>query len=105
MYAGVPTTCPVCVSDPVAASMRARDAEVGDERLPVAEQDVLGLDVAMDDAVPVRVVERERDLARDPERVVDGSWRSRVSRSRSDSPSTNGMVNQSDPPRRPSRRR
>ena len=29
---------------------RERDAEVGDERMPAVQQDVLGLDVAVDDA-------------------------------------------------------
>ena len=48
---------------------RERDAEVGDERVPVLQQDVLRLDVAMDDAVPVRVVERVGDLARDARRA------------------------------------
>ena len=48
-----------------------RDAEVGDQRLAVVQQDVLGLDVAVDDAVAVRVVERGGDLAGDPDRVVD----------------------------------
>ena len=32
---------------------RARDAEVGDDRPVAGEEDVLGLDVAVDDAVPV----------------------------------------------------
>ena len=36
------------------------------------EQDVLGFDVAMDHAVPVRRVEAIRDLARDAHRLVDG---------------------------------
>ena len=62
------------------------------------EQDVLGLDVAVDDAVLVGVVERAGRLARRCGAASStGSWRSRRSRSRSDSPSTNGMVNQSWP--------
>ena len=48
-----------------------RDAEVRDERVPALQQNVLGLDVAMDHAVLVRVVERVGDLARDAQRVVD----------------------------------
>ena len=48
-----------------------RDAEVGHHRLPLVEQDVLGLDVAVDHALAMRVIERARDLAREPHRVVD----------------------------------
>ena len=44
---------------------RGGDAEVGHDGLVAVEQDVLGLDVAVDDAVPVRVVQREPDLAGD----------------------------------------
>ncbi len=67
---------------PLLAPLRqgARDTEVGDERVSLAQQDVVGLDVAMDHALVVRVVER---------------CDSRSSRARSDSPATNGMVNQS----------
>ncbi len=36
------------------------------------QEDVLGLDVAMDDVVPVRVVERSADFGRDAHRVRDG---------------------------------
>ncbi len=49
-----------------------RDPEVGDERLSVVQENVLGLDVAVNDTAPVRIVERARDLGRDAERVVDG---------------------------------
>src|SRR5207249_2017747 len=38
-----------------------RDAEVRDDGLTRLEQDVLGLEVAMNDAVPVRIIERARD--------------------------------------------
>src|SRR3954470_9551580 len=48
-----------------------RDPEVGDQCLAILEEDVLGLDVAVNDAVPVRVVERAGDLAGDSQRVVD----------------------------------
>ena len=51
---------------------RERDAEVRDQRPPIVQEDVLRLDVAVDDAVAVRIVERRGDLARDADRVVDG---------------------------------
>ena len=50
---------------------RARDAEVGDERVVPAEEDVLGLDVAVDHPVAVRVLERVGRLAGDAERVLE----------------------------------
>ena len=48
------------------------DAEVGDHRLPVLEEDVLRLEVAVDDAVAVGVVEGREHGQRDAEGVVDG---------------------------------
>ena len=46
----MPSVTPVLVSfGPAALGDRARDAEVGDERLTVLQQDVLRLDVAVDD--------------------------------------------------------
>ena len=81
------------IRPPAAALHRQRDPEVGDQRVPVVQQDVLGLDVAVDDAVPVRVVERVGDLARDAHGLVDRQLRLAVEpvaqRSR---PSTNGMT-------------
>ncbi len=50
---------------------RQRDAEVGDQRGAVLQQDVLGLDVAVDHALPVRVVQRARDLPGQPHRLVN----------------------------------
>jgi len=44
---------------------RGGDAEVGHDRLVPVEQDVLGLDVAVDHPVPVRVVQPQGDLAGD----------------------------------------
>ena len=49
---------------------RPRDAEIGDHRLIVGQQDVRGLDIAVHHAVAVGVVERFGHLARDPERLV-----------------------------------
>ena len=54
----------------------------------VGEQDVLGLDVAVDHAVLVGVLERAGRLARDPERVVHRELPLAPSRSRQLSPST-----------------
>ena len=49
------------------------DAEVSELGAPVvAEQDVLGLDVAVNDAAPVRVGDRVAQLPPDGERVGDG---------------------------------
>ena len=53
------------------ALQRPSDAEVGDQRVAVPrEQQVLGLDVPVDHAVLVGVLQRLRRLARDPERVL-----------------------------------
>ena len=72
MYCGVPSESPVCVMRCAAGLLHGeRDAEVGDERVPALQQNVLGLDVAMDHAERVRVAERVGDLARDAHRVVD----------------------------------
>ena len=59
---------------------------------PLMKQDVLGLDVAVDDPVLVGVVQRLGRLAGDLHASASGSCCSRFSRSRSDSPSTNGMT-------------
>ena len=48
-----------------------RDPEVGDDRLPAGEQDVLGLDVAVHHAVLVGVAQRRGDVAGDAHGVVD----------------------------------
>ena len=70
---GVPIAIPVCVSFWLSLLSRARagDAEVGDQRVPVGHHHVFGLDVAMDDALRVRVAERVGDFERDLDRVVD----------------------------------
>ena len=57
---------------PVAAGLLhgEGDAEVGDQGGPVLEQDVLRLDVAVDHALAVGVVQRGRDLPRQPQGLV-----------------------------------
>ena len=71
-----------------------RDAEVGDERLPVVQQDVLGLDVAMDHAVRgARSRARSATSRGDAHRVGDRQLPfARRAGSRSDSPVTTGMT-------------
>ena len=53
------------------AGDRPRNAEVRHQRVISGEQDVLRLDVAVDDVVPVRVLECVRRFAPDPEHVFD----------------------------------
>ncbi len=48
-----------------------RDPEISDERLPVVQQYILGLDVAVDHAMAVGVIERTGDLFRYTQRHVD----------------------------------
>ncbi len=48
------------------------DAEVRYQRVAPLQQDVLRLDVAVDDAQPMRVAQRIGHLARDAQGVVDG---------------------------------
>ena len=73
MYRGVPSVSPD-LGHPPAVGRRAdgeRDPEIGDERTPAAQQDVLRLDVPMDDAVLVGVAQRIRHFARDANGFVD----------------------------------
>ena len=51
---------------------RERDAEVGHQRPAIVQQDVLGLDVAVDDAVAVGVVQRRGDFSGQPHGVGNG---------------------------------
>ena len=70
-----------------AASLHSEgDAEIGEQRFTVLEEDVLGLDVAMEHALAMREVQRAGDLLRDANRVGDRKLLSRASRSRRDSP-------------------
>ena len=80
MYCGVPMTAPTTVDTCVPSSaavrpMRARDAEVGDQRHAVDEQDVLGLDVAMDQILLMRVAQRAAISRVKPQRVVQRQLR------------------------------
>ena len=83
MYAGVPIDVPTMRDRAAPISLRQRtprfarrrerlgDAEVGDRCRPRREQDVVRLDVAVDDAAPVRVDERARDVLEDAHRLAD----------------------------------
>jgi hypothetical protein len=51
---------------------RERDAEISHQRMAALEQDVLGLDVAMDDTLVVRVLEGVGNLTGDQDGVGDG---------------------------------
>ena len=51
------------------AADKTRDAEIADQRVVAAQQDVLRLDIAMNDAAAVRVIQRIGDLARDAQRL------------------------------------
>ena len=51
---------------------RPGDAEIGHQGVTAEQQDVLGLDVAVDDAALVGVLQRLGRLAGELERVVDG---------------------------------
>ena len=69
----MPTAKPWSVmytASPPAAETRRGDAEVGDDRLALVEQDVFRLDVPVDDAEAVGVAERGGDRPGDPERDV-----------------------------------
>ena len=49
----------------------ARDPEVGEHRVSVGEEHVLGLHVPVDESLAVRVVEPRAQLPRDPQRVLE----------------------------------
>ena len=99
MYAGVPRASPVSVSRSSPAAVTARAMPKSATTACVAiQQDVLRLDVAMDDAVRVRVAQRAQHLASRSGSPRPGkAGRSRASRWRRDSPSTYGIVYQSLP--------
>ncbi len=51
---------------------RLRDAEVGNGRAAAGEEDVVGLDVPMDNAVAMRVRQRARHVAQNRHRLGEG---------------------------------
>ena len=93
MYCGVPSESPVCVtrSPPalLTASAMPKSATSG---CAVVQQDVLRLEIAVDDAVPVRVVERARHCRRDADRFVDRELLLAIQARASVSPSTYGIT-------------
>ena len=84
MYWNVPSRLPASVSGfacvgkverppapSPAGSATLRQAEVEELRSRLRQHDVAGLEVAMDDARAVRLVERVGDLRADPQRLVE----------------------------------
>ncbi len=72
---------------------RGRDAEVRDERVAVlVEQDVVRLHIAVHDAVPVRVVERDRDLRAHARCDLGGTCHRARMRSASEPPAMYGIT-------------
>ena len=71
MYDGVPSAKPTEVSATARARFRhrLRHAEIGDLRVPAREQHVVGLDVAVHDAMLVRVLQRFRHFAEESRRL------------------------------------
>ena len=81
--------------DPISARAvdRARDAEIGEHRVAVREQNVRRLDVAMHEAARVGIAECACDLGGDAYGVRNRERAFvRVRRPSSDSPSTYGIV-------------
>ena len=76
MYAGVPRAMPSDVVDDAVGSFDADNAfatpKVGDHRAAARQQNVVGFDVAVDDALFVGVIERRRDLAKQAQTFDDG---------------------------------
>src|SRR5204863_7420917 len=52
---------------------RLGDSEIGDDRRAFAEQNVLGLDVAVDDSLPVGVGESGGDIAENGQALPEGN--------------------------------
>jgi len=71
MWCGVPTGIGLGHARGAAGAAHSqRDAEISDERPSIVEQDILGLDVPMDHAMPVRVIERFGGVVGDADGVV-----------------------------------
>ena len=56
------------------SAYRAGNPEIGDDRVPSRQENVVGLDVPMDDPYGVRIVQRPRDLPYNLNRLVDGQF-------------------------------
>ena len=70
----------------------ARDAEIGDDRMSVVDEDILRLDVAMHEAASMRVASASANSVAMRKLSSSGSCFSRLRRLRSVSPSTYGMT-------------
>ena len=94
---------PACPRMPVWVSCRrprperAGDPEVGHQRVPAGEQDVLRLDVAMHNTLAVGIAEGVGHLPCNLQGVLDGELALPRQPTRRLSPSTNGIVYQSWP--------
>ena len=92
MYRGVPMIAPGLLA-PGPPSTRAMPKSVTIARPAVTlEEDVVGLDVAVNHAVPMRVRERPRDLLRQANRVRDAERTAAPTRADNVSPSMKPMT-------------
>ena len=72
MYSTVPTEIPSPGHARFGHTARESNAEVGEQRFTVLEEDVLGLYVAMEHTLAMREVQRAGDLLRDANCFGDG---------------------------------
>ncbi len=93
MYSGVPRLSPdsVSASEPAAVT-RLGDPEIRHHRVAILQEDVRRLDIPVDHAVAVGVVEGVGHLARDPQGIIERQLLLARQPVRRDSPSTKGMT-------------